>query len=141
MKLSAELWESLIRSIRCDPRRGCHENRKKPRVYIRARITLTPLAQGRPAGESFEVWTRDISASGISFRSRQFLERHQQLLVGLPRVRATPALLLATVCQCRQLTDGLYSVGLVYQALDVGRGQPQDRAVDDLGRTRIQRVA
>ena len=123
MQLSAELWKSLISSIRCEQRRGSPEKRKNARVQIRARIALTPIQDGRPMGSSFEVWTRDVSGQGISFTSNQRLLPQQQLLIELPGQRVAALRLLATVRQCRKLADNIYYVGLIYQSLNAAQAQ------------------
>ncbi|MGA2496516.1 MAG: PilZ domain-containing protein [Tepidisphaeraceae bacterium] len=118
MQLSAELWKSLITSIRGDHRKGLPDKRKHPRVQIRARIGLVPVQDGHPAPRRFEVWTRDVSAQGISFTTNQPLCLAQQFLIELPRPRVSALRLLASVRQCRKLADNVYCVGLIYQPLN-----------------------
>ncbi len=117
MQLSAELWKSLVSSIRCEHRKGSPEKRKNQRVQIRARITLTPLQDGRPVAGNVDVWTRDISGQGMSFTSNQRFSPQQQFLIELPWPRKVPLRLLATTRQCRKLADNVYCIGLIYQPM------------------------
>jgi hypothetical protein len=123
MYLYAELWQSLISSIRCEQRRSLPEKRKNPRVQIRARITLTPLEGGQPAGSSLGVWTRDVSLEGLSFTSAHYFKPQQQFRIELPRQRGASLHLLASARQCRKLADRVYSVGLICDGLDVSQAQ------------------
>ncbi|MFI5377839.1 MAG: PilZ domain-containing protein [Tepidisphaerales bacterium] len=123
MQLYAELWASLIRSIRWEQRRSLPEKRKNPRVQIRARITITPLEGGQPAGSALGVWTRDVSSQGLSFTSGQHFRVQQQFMIELPGQRGAPLRLLASTRQCRKLADRVYSIGLVCESLEMS--QPQ----------------
>ncbi len=127
MQLSAELWKALLGSIRCEQQRRVPEKRKNPRIQLRARICLAPANPERATERSIEVWTRDVSAQGISFTSSRCFKPQEQFLIDLPRRRGAPLRLLATVRQSRKLADRVYYTGLIHQLVE-STAQPSQAA-------------
>src|SRR5689334_8205204 len=74
MDISAELFESITRTIRGDAH---GEKRKDPRVGLSGKMTIVPhppVANGNPV----TVTVRDLSAGGIGILHNQPLREGQQ---------------------------------------------------------------
>ncbi|QOV92183.1 PilZ domain-containing protein [Humisphaera borealis] len=67
MELTACLFEQVIRTLRADV--GGREQRRFPRVGLRAKATIYPDRIGLTYLEPREVWVKDLSLQGIGLTS------------------------------------------------------------------------
>ncbi len=118
MELSAELFEQTIRLFKGDGSTIKHQRRAQPRVGIRCRIKIVPIEAGVPA-EAIEVWTRDISRTGIGIICSHKMEAGDRFVVRFPRANeARPLALVCTVKCCSQLSKGVYAIGAIFEGID-----------------------
>lgn len=117
MELSAEVFESTLHRIKGDGGTGGVERRTKPRVGLRARIKLLPLQHG-VVGAPVDVWTRDISLTGVGVITSKRMKVGDHYILTLPREQADSNLVLyCTVRNCEALVTDIYAVGLSFEAL------------------------
>lgn len=115
MELSAELFEQTIRLFKGDGSAIKNQRRCHPRVGIRCRIKIVPIENGLP-GEPVEVWTRDISRTGIGIICSQKMKSGDRFVVRFPRADSAPPLgLVCTIKCCSQLSKGVYSIGAIFE--------------------------
>ncbi|HEX4056403.1 MAG TPA: PilZ domain-containing protein [Tepidisphaeraceae bacterium] len=118
MELSAELFEQTIRLFKGDSPVVRKQRRTQPRVGIRCHIKIIPV-DGTNMGEPVEVWTRDISRSGIGVISSQRLKIGSRFVVRFPRDdEERPLSLVCTVKCCTQISKGVYAIGAVFEGID-----------------------
>jgi hypothetical protein len=117
MELSAELFEQTIRLFKGDGSQIKNQRRCHPRVGIRCHIKIVPIEAGVP-GEPIEVWTRDISRTGIGVISSQKMKAGDRFVVRFPRADETAPLgLVCTIKCCTQLSKGVYAIGAVFEGV------------------------
>jgi hypothetical protein len=116
MKLSAELFRSIVDTLKSDdhgPTR--HEKRKEGRVGVRYSVDVTAIATDNSGHKTATVWVRDISPSGMGFVTAQPMKVGVRLVCRLPREDGSPVGIVMTVRQCRQLSKELYSIGASFE--------------------------
>jgi hypothetical protein len=102
--LSPRAAQGTVASL--SPASAAGEQRREPRVGVRARVTIIPLTDRGP----FEVPVRDLSTGGIGFLSRDKVALDEQFVVLLPDGRD----MLAMLCQVayyQPLSDHSYAIG------------------------------
>jgi hypothetical protein len=119
MELSADMFESTIRSLKGDQ----VEKRKHPRAPARFKLKIIPYQEPGKDGP-MEVWTRDISAGGIGLTSYVRLKVGMRFVVRLPRHEGAPLCLLCTVKNCIEQMKGVYVIGASFMALVAANGTP-----------------
>jgi len=128
MELSAELFEQTIRLFKGDGSAIKNQRRCYPRVGIRCHIKIVPIEAGRP-GEPIEVWTRDISRTGIGIICSQKMKAGDRFVVHFPRESEAPPLgLVCTIKCCSQLSKGVYAIGAVFEGMRVVKPEPAPAA-------------
>src|SRR5690242_11149426 len=65
LALTAELFDQIVNSLKSDIGRRTNEKRTKPRVGVRGRVQILPINADGTVAQKFDVWVRDVSASGI----------------------------------------------------------------------------
>jgi hypothetical protein len=124
MELSAELFEQTIRLFKGDGSAIKNQRRTHPRVGIRCHIKIVPIEAGVP-GEPIEVWTRDISRTGIGIICSQKMRAGDRFVVHFPRADATAPLgLVCTIKCCSQLSKGVYSIGAIFEGMRLVKPEP-----------------
>jgi hypothetical protein len=128
MELSAELFEQTIRLFKGDGSAIKNQRRTHPRVGIRCHIKIVPIEAGVP-GEPIEVWTRDISRTGIGVITSQKMKAGDRFVVHFPRADEAPPLgLVCTIKCCSQLSKGVYSIGAVFEGMRLVKPEPAPAA-------------
>jgi hypothetical protein len=85
--------------------------RRKSRVKLRLSISaLLLVAQPAPV----QIYTRNLSVSGLGFVSRRFFQAQDQLAIPFNYPGMKPRLILARIMFCRYLKGGLYEVGVEF---------------------------
>lgn len=108
MELSAELLHSLAH-VKGDQ----VERRAHVRAPLRLRLRIVPYEAGT-TGEPMEVWTRDISASGLGILVYSPMAVGRKFIVALPGPNGPedpPLYLVCTIRNCAKMADHLYAVG------------------------------
>jgi PilZ domain len=124
MELSAELFEQTIRLFKGDGAAIKNQRRCHPRVGIRCQIKIVPIKDGVPA-EPIEVWTRDISRTGIGIICSQKMRAGDRFVVHFPREsEEAPLGLVCTIKCCNQLTKGVYAIGAIFEGMRVVKPEP-----------------
>ena len=91
-------------------------------------IIIVPIEAGVP-GEPIEVWTRDISRTGIGIITSQKMKAGDRFVVHFPRADATAPLgLVCTIKSCSQLSKGVYSIGAVFEGMRLVKPEPAPAA-------------
>jgi hypothetical protein len=128
MELSAELFEQTIRLFKGDSSAMKNQRRCHPRVGIRCHIKIVPIEAGAP-GEPIEVWTRDISRTGIGIICSQKMKIGDRFVVRFPRETEAPPLgLVCTIKCCNQLTKGVYAIGAIFEGTRLLKPEPAPAA-------------
>jgi c-di-GMP-binding flagellar brake protein YcgR len=117
MELSAELLHSLAH-LKGDQ----IERREQVRAPLRLRLRIIPYDHGT-AGEPVDVWTRDVSASGIGILSSSPMAAGRKFIVSLPRLDEPPLYLVCTVRNCAEMANRLYAIGASFAEV-AGRARP-----------------
>jgi hypothetical protein len=128
MELSAELFEQTIRLFKGDSSTIKNQRRCHPRVGIRCHIKIVPIENGIP-GEPVEVWTRDISRTGIGIITSQKMKAGDRFVVRFPRADSAPPLgLVCTIKCCSQLSKGVYAIGAIFEGTRLLKPEPATEA-------------
>ncbi len=119
MNLSAELFESIVARL-SEPDSGFdgatpREQRREPRVGVRASVTLVPFTD-RIASVPLEVPVRDLSPGGIGFLHETKIALDEQFVLQLPSSRG-PVTLLCGVVYWQPLREGTFAIGAKFLRL------------------------
>ena len=110
-KLSAELFEQIVASLRSDRSLRSNEKRRRPRVGLRSTIDVRLCAPRANEAASFSVWVRDISAEGLGLVGARCLELGTEFVADFNRSENEQLRVKYRVAYCKTLSRGLYSVG------------------------------
>ncbi len=109
MKLSAESFRELTRSLSGKPSLDEKERRRSQRVDVQSRVPLSLIKQGETL-PAVPIMVKDVSPRGINIIYPEPLPAGQQFTVQLLET-AKKITLLCTVLHSRALSSGLHSVG------------------------------
>ena len=102
---------------------GCTENQserrslRRSRYRVSARIVYTPSGAGKP--QSFDVMTRNLSRTGMSFIHKTLIYPRQTIDVQLPLPDKSIRHLRARVVRVRAGGIGLYEIGVEFTEVEV----------------------
>ena len=113
MTLSAEGFEALLESVRKAEAAAAGQNRRAPRVGVRAQVLIVPIENGVP-GPQEVVRVRDVSAGGLSLLRAKALRPGRQIVVTLPRTDDRPTRIMCEVRHCRPVGEDLHSIGCMF---------------------------
>ena len=134
MKLSAETFRELARSLtgkKLDPSK---ERRRSARIEVQSRVPLS-LMDNDEALPPVPIMVRDVSPRGINIIYPEPLPAGQQFTVQLLET-SKKITLLCTVLHSRPLSSGLHSIGAEFTCvLPMSR---QKGAGDERARQRIR---
>lgn len=91
-----------------------NSRRRHPRLNLRIPLEITLLKY--PNFTTLEVYTRNISVSGIGLLSSNELPMNDFLVIPLCINKKAQHLVLGQVVFCRQLIPNLYEVGVKFKA-------------------------
>ena len=112
-KLTAEVFESIVKTLRSDGSDSMSEKRSAPRVGLRTQVDIEVLPESFSGGVlgSYAAWLRDISADGIGIVTNQHLPRGAEFIAAFRREREGTMRIQYKVAHCKTLSKGLYSIG------------------------------
>jgi len=111
MRLTTELFEQVSTALRADGR-AAREQRRSPRVGMRARVWVVPLAGGGGRdGDPVDAWVRDLSAVGIGLTLGRPLTKGASFAILLPAPDGTFVAVRYKVAHCGPLPAGQHTVG------------------------------
>ena len=70
-RLTADVYEEIVASLRSDRKGRLNEKRKKPRVGLRSSLEVIPCVPVPKLKLPLIVWVRDVSADGLGLVSPQ----------------------------------------------------------------------
>jgi hypothetical protein len=116
MKLSAEMFNEIISSLRSDTSADHgHEKRTQGRVGLRCALEIVQCALNAKGAKPMAVCVHDISLNGIGLVSPVKLDEDMEFVARLSRDAHSPVPLLYKVRYCRKLANDLYNVGAMFQ--------------------------
>lgn len=111
-RLTAEVYEDIVASLRSDRNQRGNEKRKKPRVGLRSSLELLPCPTKATDSKSpFVVWVRDVSADGLGMVSAEQLPVDMNFIAEFDRHDRERLRVQYRVAYCKVIARGLYSVG------------------------------
>ncbi len=116
MQLSSEHFELILSSLRSDPS-AADEKRARPRVGLRAGVTIVQHAEGCTSRGIRTIATlRDMSREGIGLQHSRSMAIGERFLIQFPRSGRMESL-LCTVRRCQQVTRDTFHVGATFVRL------------------------
>jgi len=109
MKLSAETFRELTRSLAPKLELSDKERRRSARVEVKSRVPLSLIENGESLA-AVPIMVHDVSPRGINIIYPEPLAAGQQFTVQLPE-SAKKITLLCTVLHSHPLSSGLHSIG------------------------------
>jgi hypothetical protein len=109
MHLTSELYEQVIRAIRCGPRVG-HDARRLGRAGVGLIVHVIYGAKRR----RLRVRVRDLSPTGIGFVSPEKIPAGERIVVELPRALADPIYVISNVRYCERISDRIHRIGALF---------------------------
>jgi PilZ domain len=112
MQLSADMFKEILAAANSSPpsRSGAPERRADPRIAVSFTAPVISLS-GPDKGTACNTTIRDLSFGGMNILFRRQLLTGEKIVVQLSRGREKPALLIAEVKHCKQLTKSLFYAG------------------------------
>jgi hypothetical protein len=111
-RLTADIFEDIVASLRSDKSRRTNEKRTRPRVGLRSSLQILVCPQlGSTVSTSMSVWVRDVSVDGLGLTASQSLALETQFIAEFERWDRQKLRVQYVVAHCKQLSRGLYSVG------------------------------
>ena len=111
-RLTAEMYEEIVASLRSDRNGRLNEKRKKPRVGLRSSLEVVPCPElGEKARPPVIVWVRDVSADGLGLVSARSVPVEMKFVVEFERFERENLRVQYRVAYCKSITRGLYSIG------------------------------
>jgi hypothetical protein len=92
---------------------GAENRRRQPRIAMRTKMSLILLSGLAPS--SVEIFTRNISSSGIGFVCRRMFRAGERVVVPLRIPRIPPKMVLARVTFSRYIGGGYHEMGAEFQ--------------------------
>ena len=90
------------------------EKRRATRVEVRVKVAIMPLG-GHAPGEQINVLLQDISYLGVGMIQSFVAPPDSHFLIRLPRKGRDELVLMCVVKSCRELADGIHSVGAEFE--------------------------
>jgi hypothetical protein len=145
-----ERIEEILRLLDAQTAETGSNRRRAKRINIHATLAATVLCENGDA--TLQVYTRNISTSGIGFVSRRLCKKGERLALTFDLPGKPPKLVLAKVTFCRYVRAGLYDAGAEFMECVAGTGRipghwfpslplPAHVPVDDEPRTKAARAS
>ncbi|CAN5611234.1 hypothetical protein BH09PLA1_BH09PLA1_12360 [soil metagenome] len=110
-RLTAEIFEEIIASLRSDRSVRSNEKRTKPRVGLRSSLEIHPCAPNANIGATVVVSVRDLSAEGLGFICTRSLPAGMEFIADFQRWEREQLRVKYRVAYCKMISRGMYSVG------------------------------
>ena len=116
MKLSVELFNEIISSLKCDGTRSQgHEKRTQGRVGLRCALEIIPCLFSNRSTKPLSICVHDVSENGLGLVSPVKLDEELEFIARFTREGRPAVPVLYKVRHCRRLSADLYSVGAMFQ--------------------------
>ena len=112
MQLTSELYEQVLRAIRCGSRRA-NDGRRLARAGVGLAVVVL---RGRKRERRVHVRVRDVSPTGIGFISSEPLTVGEELAVELLRKGEIPLHIFGRVQHVEQVAHRVHRVGVLFIA-------------------------
>ena len=112
MQLTSELYEQVLRAIRCGARRA-NDGRRLARAGVGLAVVVL---RGRKRERRVTVRVRDVSPTGIGFISSEPLSVGEELAVELVRAGEPPLHIFGRVQHVEQVAHRVHRVGVLFIA-------------------------
>jgi hypothetical protein len=111
MEITPRQFAQLVHQLKGSSRfGGAGDQRRAARVEQQSRITIVPLADGRPQADEL-VLVKNVSARGLGFVRAQKMKAGSEFLLRLPRQGGQAEELRCTVVRCEAVQKGVYLIG------------------------------
>lgn len=111
-RLTADIFEDIVASLRSDKSKRTNEKRGRPRVGLRSSLQIfvcPPL--GSTVSTAMNVWVRDVSVDGLGLTTTQSVAADTQFIAEFDRWDRQKLRVQYRVAHCKQLSRGLFSIG------------------------------
>jgi hypothetical protein len=131
MELTPRQFAELVQQLKGSSRfGGPGDQRRAPRVEQQSRVTIAPIADGRPQADEL-VLVKNVSSRGLGFVRARKLKTGSQFIVRLPgQSGGAGGELLCTVARCETVQKGLYSIGAEFVSVAAIGAASADRIAD-----------
>ncbi len=115
-RLAAEQLQEMLDSLDAAPlSERKHPRRSERKPFRSASVEIQIIeSHSAPAGNSFQVVTRNLSAHGLAFLHRNMIAIDQRLRVRIPLLDDRHVELLARVARCRYVGDMVHEIGVEF---------------------------
>jgi hypothetical protein len=110
-RLTAEIYEQIVASLRSDRSPRAHEKRHRPRVGLRSSLEIFPCPNGAKLPTATVVWVRDVSSDGLGLVSPRAFPLDMDFVAEFDRWERERLRVQYRIAYCKVLSRGLYSVG------------------------------
>lgn len=112
-RLTADVFEQIVASLRSDGGRRMHEKRNRPRVGLRNTLEIMPCPElgAHEAPPSAVVWVRDVSCEGLGFVCPCPFPTDMQFIAEFDRSGSPKLRVQYRIAYCKPISSGLHSVG------------------------------
>jgi hypothetical protein len=111
LRLSGEQFKEIISHLVSDQADAQQDNRREPRVGIRAQGVVTPWTMDESGARQTRITIRDLSPGGICILTASSMLRGTRFILRMMRVQDTVLLAHYEVRYSKPLTGSLFSVG------------------------------
>jgi len=130
MELTPGQFAQLVHQLKGSSRfGGPGDQRRAARVEQQSRVTIAPLAGGRPQPEE-SVLVKNVSSRGLGFVRDQKMKPGTRFLVRLPRQDGGVEDLPCAVVRCETVKKGTYLLGAEFVAVDAALPAPAAHVPD-----------
>ncbi len=127
MRLTAELYSTIVASLRAGGDDRSQDRRDDPRVGLRVRVTLIAARSSGGAG-AVDVCVRDLSRSGVCIISAAPMAVGSQFIAYLPGGKADPLAVRYEVRHCTPIGAERVRIGAEFKGIVVQAAPPSSAA-------------
>lgn len=124
IRLTEEQLKGLLDHLDGAAAKPEKEVRRSDRVSYRALNVTVHVLSGSEISTSFQVPTRNLSASGLAFLHKQMLGIQQRLQIEIPLVDERTLTVVAEVVRCRHVQGMVHEIGVRFQSLADEAAEP-----------------
>ena len=117
MTLDQEMFTGIVAAMRLRVGARTWEDRRSlGRIPMQKCMAIIPYKSG-VAGESVNVWVRDISAGGLGLIHTRAMETGEEFVITLPRIDGTELPVVCSVAHCASLAPELFTIGAQFTSV------------------------